>query len=258
MDGNGTKDDLIAWGDVAAAIGLLTRLPVRVDMRLAGMRGSRSAWAWPLAGVVVAVLAGAIGSVALWLGLTPMLAALTVVAAQVLITGALHEDGLADCADGLWGGWTVDRRLEIMKDSRIGAYGVIALVLSLAARWTALAALMTVGGWWLALVALAALSRVPMAFLQATLPSVRRGGLSDRVGRPPASTVWTAAAVGAGVALLALGPLTMPLILVTMIVTMLWAAIARAKIGGQTGDILGAGQQIAEIAGLLALVSLTA
>jgi adenosylcobinamide-GDP ribazoletransferase len=167
---------------------------VRVDGARATARGSRAAWAWPLAGALVAGLAGAGGLVALWLGLPPLVAAVLTVGLQAMLTGAMHEDGLADCADGFWGGWTAERRLAIMKDSRSGAYGVVALVLVLMLRVTALAAVMA-GPGWIAFLALGAMSRVPMAALQAGLRPARPGGLSDRTGRPSARTVGLAAGI---------------------------------------------------------------
>ena len=255
MDAREAKDDLVTPGDIAAAIGLLSRLPVRVDVARATARGARAAWAWPLAGALVAGLAGAGGMVALWLGLSPLIAATVTVALQAMLTGAMHEDGLADCADGFWGGWTAERRLAIMKDSRSGAYGVVALVLVLMLRVAALAALMA-GPWWLALVALGAMSRVPMAVLQAVLRPARPGGLSDRTGRPPTRTIWLAAGIALALGLAGMGPGALAVALAIAVVTLLWGVTARAKIGGQTGDVLGAAQQLAEIAGLLTLAAL--
>jgi adenosylcobinamide-GDP ribazoletransferase len=255
MDTERHKDDLFAPGDVAAALGLLTRLPVRVDLARATARGARAAWAWPVAGALVAALAGAVGALALWVGLPSLVAATLVLAAQAMLTGALHEDGLADCADGFWGGWSREQRIEIMRDSRAGSYGVLALVLSVLIRAGALAALMAAGGWLAALVALGTMSRVPMAVLQAALPNARPGGMSDRAGRPPGATVMAALAVAflAGVAGLGAGVAAVALAMAA--VTLAWGAVARARIGGQTGDVLGAGQQLAEIAGLLVLAA---
>lgn len=258
MDEAGHNRDLFAWGDVLAAIGLLTRLPVRVDFARATARGARAAWAWPLAGGLVAFIAGLAGALALWAGLTPLIAAIMVIAAQAILTGAMHEDGLADCADGFWGGWTPARRLEIMKDSRSGAYGVIALVLMLMLRVTALATLMELDGWWPALVALGAMTRVPMAALQSLLPNARPGGLSHRTGSPPARTVGAAIALALFIGIAGMGAQVLPVAIAIGCVTLVWAATARAKIGGQTGDVLGAAQQLTEIAGLLVLVALAA
>ncbi len=139
---------LIDPRDVAAATGLLSRLPVPVDTDLATRRGARAAWAYPIAGLAIGIVAASVGQIAIWLGLGPMLVAGLVIATLVVITGALHEDGLSDAADGLWGGWTAERRLEIMKDSRIGAYGVLALVIVVALRWQALGGIIQSGALW--------------------------------------------------------------------------------------------------------------
>ena len=130
-------DRLLAPGDIATATALLTRLPVPFTAD----RAAAAAWAYPVTGLFVATLAAAVASLALAFGLPPALAAGLVLAIQVIVTGAMHEDGLADSADGLWGGWTRARRLEIMRDSRIGTYGVLALVLVTGLRWAALTAI---------------------------------------------------------------------------------------------------------------------
>lgn len=249
----GRKGDLVQAGDLAAALGLLTRLPVRVDAGWAAARGAGAAWAWPLAGVVVGGLAALAGAVALSAGLSAGLVAGIVLGVQILATGAMHEDGLADCADGFWGGWTRERRLEIMKDSRIGAYGVIALILSLGLRWQALVVVLGEGWLWAPLMAAGALSRVPMVALMYGLAPARAGGLSRSVGRPGASVLGLAAGVAFVVGLVALGPAVMGAAVAVGMVTVIWAAAARARIGGQTGDVLGAAQQLAEIAVLLVL-----
>ncbi|SHI88416.1 adenosylcobinamide-GDP ribazoletransferase [Wenxinia saemankumensis] len=245
-DGTGPRT-----ADIPEALGLLTRLPV--PMR--APRGGPAAWAWPVAGLAVGALAWAAGASALALGLTPALAAGAALAASVLVTGALHEDGLADSADGLWGGRERARRLEIMKDSRIGAYGVIALVLGIGLHWAALAALAGTGGLAGGLLAAAALSRAAMAGLMAALPPARPDGLARSVGRPPARTAWLAGGIGAASALVALGPAGIWAILLAAGIAWGWGALARRRIGGQTGDILGAAQQLVSIAVLCVAVA---
>jgi adenosylcobinamide-GDP ribazoletransferase len=242
--------DLVAWGDVPAALGLLSRVPVRVDFDRATARGAKAAWAWPVAGVVIGALVVGVAVVALALGLSPALAAGLVLVVQAVLTGAMHEDGLADCADGFWGGWTPERRLEIMKDSRIGAYGVIALVLSLVLRWQGLA-LVLEAGLWPVLIGLAAMSRAPMVVLMAALPGARAGGLGQSVGRPGVATAVLACAVALVAGGAGLGWLVLPVAVVMVAMGLGWAMVCRAKIGGQTGDTAGALQQLAEIGGLL-------
>lgn len=242
---------LMTPGDVATALVLLTRLPLRANFT----RGARAAWAWPLAGLVIGALAAVTGGLTLWLGLPVPLGALAVLTTQVILTGALHEDGLADVADGFWGGHDRARRLEIMKDSRIGSYGVIALVLSLGARWAALAALMSTGDFALPLVVVAMLSRAPMAVLMAALPNARGAGLSQSVGRPSQATATLGVLIAVLASFLCLGAGALAPILWSTLAALTAAAVAKARIGGQTGDVLGATQQLAEIAALAALAA---
>lgn len=240
-------------GDITASLGLLTRLPVPVS-DAAARRGARAAWAYPLAGAVVAALGGITGWLAMAVGLAPMLAAGLALATMIVATGALHEDGLADCADGFWGGWDRARRLEIMKDSRIGTYGVLALVLGIGLRWTALSVLFAQGTAFAALIVAAMLSRAAMPALMTALPHARDTGLSHHVGRPDAMTVAAGAALALLAAMLLLG--AGPGLGVAMMATLAAAAsgaLARNRIGGQTGDVLGGTQQICEITVLLTL-----
>ncbi|MGR3465487.1 adenosylcobinamide-GDP ribazoletransferase [Limimaricola sp.] len=229
-----------------AAFGLLTRLPVRPAPVL-----PEGVWAFPLAGLAVGATAGLVFWIALALGLPPGPAAAVALFAQILITGGLHEDGLADCADGLWGGFERAGRLEIMRDSRVGSYGVLAIGTTLLIRWSALA----VGGP-VALVIAAVLSRAAMIWPMTRLPHAREDGLARLAGRPSGR----AAALAFGVAALVVLPLagwSLLLLLPAVALTaQCGAAIARAKIGGQTGDILGGTQQMAEMAALLVLAAL--
>jgi len=236
--------------DPLRALVLLTRLPVAgAD----GQRGAASAWAWPVAGLVVGGLAGGLAWLALLVGFTPAMAAGLALGAGMVMTGALHEDGLADCADGFWGGHAVERRLEIMKDSRIGAYGVLALIFTTGLRWLALTALIEAGALWAAVLVPATLSRAAMAGVMATLPFAREDGLARHVGSP-ATTATGVAFVLAALATVGLSGIAG----VAAIVATAGAAIgvtmlARAKIGGQTGDVLGATQQLSDLSALLAL-----
>jgi adenosylcobinamide-GDP ribazoletransferase len=234
--------------DISGALRLLTRLPMPASDVIAG---PRAAWAWPVAGAVVGGLAALLGVVALPLGAG--IAAALVLGGQAMMTGAMHEDGLADTADGLWGGWEPARRLEIMKDSHIGTYGVMALIVMALIRWSAVSALLAGGAWW-ALVVAAALSRAPMAVLMAALPNARGAGLAQSVGRVPWVSAGIGAVIGVGFAL-SLGWAGIMAILAVALVVAALAAIAKAKIGGQTGDILGASQQLAEAAALAVLAA---
>lgn len=239
--------------DILLALVLLTRLPLPRLPESAFARQAKAAWAYPLAGLAVALPACGLGALALAGGLPAGPAAGLVITAQVLLTGAMHEDGLADAADGFWGGFERARRLEIMKDSRIGAYGVLALVLIMVLRWSALTALISAGGLWM-LAGVAALSRAPMAVLMGWMPNARQSGLSQSVGRPARSAALAGLVLGAGCVLLFAGSAGIAAMAGTALAASGMAALAQAKIGGQTGDVLGATQQAGETAALLALL----
>lgn len=238
-----------AANDLRSAMGLLSRLPM--PQGRAAPRGAEAAWAFPLVGVVIGAVGALAGGLALWLGLPAEAAAALALGAQAMATGAMHEDGLADTADGLWGGWDKPRRLEIMKDSSIGSYGVMALLVVGLARWSALAALLAAGAWP-ALLAAGALSRVPMVLMMVGMENARGGGLSKAVGVPSRRTAAVAAALGIGIALLLGGGAGVGMIALAGVFALGVARVAQAKIGGQTGDILGASQQLAEVAALAA------
>lgn len=246
--------DIIAPIDVPAAIGLLTRLPVPVDGEKASARGGKAAWAWPIAGGLVGLIAGCVALIALMLGLPTEIAALLALGVQAILTGAMHEDGLMDCCDGFWGGWTPDKRLEIMKDSHLGAYAALGLVITVLLRWQALAFALLYLHPISFLIAIAVASRVPMVVLMALMPNARGGGLSSSVGAPPRLAMWIAIVLGLGAVFLTSGFLILPITLGAVAMGAATAALAKWKIGGQTGDVLGASQQMAELGALIAVV----
>ena len=252
-----TKNDTALFSilDINVALILLTRLPWPSPPKDAFARQSRAVWAFPLAGLIVGALACGIGWIAILAQLPVFAVAGLIVATLIATTGAMHEDGLADTFDGLWGGFTPERRLEIMKDSHIGTYGVLALLLFQILRITAIAAL--VGAEMMTGVLVACVfSRSLMPALMAFLKNARHSGLSQSVGAPPVSAVLAGLAVAALLALGLLGALALIPMLFAMIASLIVAKIAKAKIGGQTGDILGATQQITEITFLLTLIAL--
>jgi adenosylcobinamide-GDP ribazoletransferase len=217
-----------------------------------------------IAGALVALVGGAVLYMAAAAGLPPLLSALLALAALVLATGALHEDGLADTADGFGGGRTRERRLEIMRDSRIGSFGAIALILSLALRATALAVLLErlgAAGAALSLIAVAPVSRVAGLLPLRLLAPARVDGAAAAATAPTAlsMTVASGAAVAIAAALLWTAGLPAAWIAVACAVALAmgWATslLARAMLGGHTGDVAGAAQQAAEVGMLVALVA---
>ncbi|HWX49615.1 MAG TPA: adenosylcobinamide-GDP ribazoletransferase [Roseomonas sp.] len=240
--------------ELAAAFGLLTRLPTGLLPQPANPAGyARAAWAWPLAGAAVGAISGGVQALLTAAGLPPALAAPWALAALLLASGALHEDGLADTADGFGGGRDRARKLEIMRDSRIGSFGAMALILALALRGGALAQL---AAPLPALAVAGALSRAAMLLPLMILPPARPDGLSAGLGRPPGSAALAGLAVALALAALLLpGTAMLPALLAMIFAAAGIAVLARAQIGGQTGDVLGACAVVAECAVLSALVA---
>jgi adenosylcobinamide-GDP ribazoletransferase len=242
--------------DVKLALQFLTRLPIRTGDS-AGMAGvARAAWAFPLAGLVVAGAASLVFLLADRVGLPPVLAAILALAASIALTGALHEDGLADLFDALGGHAGRARALEIMRDSRIGTYGTLALLVTLALRAGALAALATPGRVAPALVGAACLSRAAMAVTMALQHPARPDGLGAAAGRvtPPRAALAVALA---GLCLLTMpGPAPALAMLAAAAGTLALATHwTHRRLGGFTGDTLGGIQQLVETACLLAAVA---
>ncbi|WP_406856922.1 adenosylcobinamide-GDP ribazoletransferase [Alsobacter sp. KACC 23698] len=217
----------------------------------------------PVAGAILGGVGAAALVAASWIGLPPMAVAAVTLTAQTLATGALHEDALADMADGFWGGHTPERRLEIMADSRIGSYGATALALGLLLRFSAIAGLVAQAGPGraaLALVATAAIARVAGLFPLWALSPARPGGKSASVGRPTDRTMATACSITLALAVLLLAPgfgVVKAALALALggLTAWLCVRLARAKIGGHTGDVAGAVTLIAEIAALLGLLT---
>ncbi|MEK9662411.1 MAG: adenosylcobinamide-GDP ribazoletransferase, partial [Alphaproteobacteria bacterium] len=141
------------------AAGFLTRLPLPAlpaDPPLPPDALARAMSCFPLVGAAIGTAGGLVLLLAGWLGIPVSVAVLMAHAAIVWLTGALHEDGLADVADGFGGGADRDAKLAIMRDSRIGSYGVLALVAGFALKAAALIAIAQAAGAWVAIAALVA------------------------------------------------------------------------------------------------------
>lgn len=240
--------------DLQLAVTLLTRLPSGQITGEAAPDLARASRCYPLVGVLVGALAGLVLLAAGGLGLPAIPAALLTIAATVLMTGALHEDGLADLADGFGGGRDRTQKLAIMRDSRIGSYGVLALILAIALRGFSLAAIAEPIAAVAALITAESLSRGGLAGIMTMLPSARSDGLAAHVGRPQGGDALSAAVIAAAAAFLLLSwQLAALAILATVLSQGGLALLARHQIGGYTGDVLGAAQQLAATAALLVL-----
>jgi len=236
---------------------LLSRLPAG---RIAGPVPpiAAASWAWPVVGAAVGAIGALVWLAARGLGLPPEMAAVLALAAAVAASGAMHEDGLADLADGFGGGRERAEKLAIMRDSRIGSYGVTVLILALGLRLGGIVALGDAGAAVAALIGLGAASRAGPAVALVMMPPARGDGLGHAAaaaGRDPGP-----AGVAVLIGVLCLLPLGSATALVTALAIalaiLLTGALAMRQIGGQTGDVLGAMQQAGECAGWVALAAL--
>lgn len=239
-----------AVADLVLAATFLTRLklpdPGYVEGGLA-----RAMRAFPLVGAGIG-LAGGTVFWACFFVLPAPLAALLALLAMVALTGALHEDGLADTCDGLGARGGIERRLEVMRDSRTGAYGVLALVFSIGLRGFALAAAPTGLQGLGALVAACALSRALVPAVMQVMPPARPDGLGASAGTPDASVAALAGVLGLMLAVAGLGLAAPSAIVAALAGAIAVVFIARRALGGYTGDVLGAVVQVAEAAILIA------
>jgi adenosylcobinamide-GDP ribazoletransferase len=242
----GVADDL--------KIGLMfsTRIAVREAPPIAGADLARASWALPLIGMLI----GLLGALAYWvsfhLNLPPFVGAALAVGATMAVTGCLHEDGLADTCDGFGGGSTRERKLEIMRDSRIGTYGACALAISLLLRVGTLASLAGPGPVALALIAAHGGARATVPLFLRLVPPARSDGLSADAGPPPMTSIAVAGGLGFVLLLWSFGTgraVAVLLLLLILLGAMRWLCLR--QIGGQTGDTAGALEQVGEIVVLL-------
>jgi len=241
--------------DFKMATGFLTRLPVPHPDGAGPANFARAYRLFPVVGGLIGLAMGVLCLALRQVGVPDLAAAALVLGAGALLTGALHEDGLADVADGFGGGRDVEGKLAIMRDSRIGTYGAIALLVSFA---TKLSALVTIPDGYVvqSLIVAHALARGVLPVLALELPYARQDGLARASGQPDTTTTAIAGALALLIALLSLSW-----------IDALWAAVAAGisgfviarlalrQIGGQTGDVLGAAEQVAETAILVLLAA---
>jgi adenosylcobinamide-GDP ribazoletransferase len=239
-------DMLKAWcADFLASLAFLTRLPLPAG--LPHVRLAQAMRAFPLVGALIGLATGALMAGLHSLGPPGLAAAGLTLAGLALLTGALHEDGLADVADGFGGGRDRAHKLDIMRDSRIGTYGVVAVGLVLLIRAACLADI-TASAWWVPICVMAAagaLSRALAVWLLATTDAARSDGLSSGVGRPASDVLLPALLIGviiAGLlAYLAAGFFgALAIVLAGGAMAVIIRALAVQQIGGHTGDVCGA------------------
>jgi adenosylcobinamide-GDP ribazoletransferase len=228
-----------------------TALPVRA---LAELR--RASALFPLVGAMIGAIAGLVLLAAFELGMHPLACAFVAVATMVALSGALHEDGLADFADGL-GGHTREQRLAIMRDNRIGTFGTLALLFAVGLRVSILSGLASPNAAALAVIAAATVSRAVLPAVMRWQQPARTDGLAVLVGAPETAQVATAVVLALLILLLAVGLRVGALVvLAAALAALAVATLAQRTLGGQTGDVLGAVQVVAEVWALAAITAL--
>lgn len=240
-------------GDLHLAAVFLTRLPLpRLPDHLPPLASAM--WAFPLVGAGLGAIGWAVLAAAEGAGLPPYASALLAVAALLLLTGALHEDGLADLADGS-GGATRERRLEILRDSRIGSYGVLALIVAVSLRVVVLAELPRLEEAGAALVVAGALGRAMLPLAMRLTPPARSDGLGAGAGLPGVVVVLAALGIALGLGLWLRPDGAVSAVVMALAATLAVTLFAWRRLGGYTGDVLGAVAVIAEVGVLLVILA---
>jgi adenosylcobinamide-GDP ribazoletransferase len=247
------------WQDFLVALVFLTRLPLNPSFFFQ-MNALRSACrCFPLIGLIVGGAAGTIYIVSDITGLPSLVSAILAIGAQILLTGALHEDAVGDVADGFGGGQDKAKKLEIMRDSRVGTYAVVTLIIVLGLKVVAISHLPHPFLVFGILVSAAATSRGMITGALYFLPPARDDGLGHGSGRPELMSLLWAIIFSILISVLVLGPHLGSLALFFAILgASFMGIVAKRQIGGQTGDVLGAVQQVSEICFILACVAFSA
>ena len=246
------------WLLIRLACQMLTRFPSARGIDYAPALDAAAVRYYPGVGILVGLAGGAVFAGA-HEPLGPLLSAVLAIAATALLTGAMHEDGLADTADGIGGGQSTERALEIMRDSRIGVYGVLALILIVGAKIFALSSLPPWIGFAV-LVAAHGLSRWSVVLVIATARYVRSSGTASPVAGTVSSPSHLVAG-GTAIACLALAAFAAsPQAAAGLLVGLACGHVAiraafQAKLKGYTGDCLGATQQVSELGAYLGLLA---
>ena len=234
-----------------SAVAFLTVIPAADSAGSPGVRLGRAYF--PVVGALVGLAAGVVFILIAAIA-GPLLAGVAAVASMALLTGGLHLDGLADAADGLFGVGSLERRLEVMRDPRVGSFGVVAVVLVIAADVAALSS-MTPARALIALVIAGALSRLAILVVVVSAPYLRESGLGTAAqGGNRLFDLVLGAALTIAVCLLDPRRAAVAAVVVALVAAVV-VAMARRRIGGVTGDIYGAVNEVGLLAALVAFAA---
>ena len=241
--------------DFRTAVAFLTRLPMPHPEGATPQNFVRAHRMFPVVGALIGAAVGLLCLGLRYVGVPDLAAAALALGGSAILTGALHEDGLADVADGFGGGRNPKSKLEIMRDSRLGTYGAVVLLVSFAAKLSALAAIPD-GYVVPSLIAAHALARGVLPVISMNLPYARKDGLARNAGQPDAATSAMAGGLALVIALLSLSwTNALYAALAAGVSGLGMARLAMRQIGGQTGDVLGGTEQVSETAILVLLAA---
>ncbi|GAB3519580.1 adenosylcobinamide-GDP ribazoletransferase [Photobacterium alginatilyticum] len=248
------------WQIFLIALAFFTRIPIPADTPYSTNRLNQANRYFGIVGIIVGIISAATYLMAVTL-FPPALAVALAMICSLLVTGAFHEDGLADVFDGFGGGWEPVKKLEIMKDSRLGTYGAAALVMALGMKWVTLTAIADVAPYLpaLLLVVMHSLSRVCAASLIFSYPYVREdqnSKVKPLANQQSQQDLWVLIATGLIILLLLPLNTALAVVLVLTSTRFLCGKWFEQQLGGYTGDCLGAAQQITELAGYMTLLAL--
>jgi adenosylcobinamide-GDP ribazoletransferase len=237
------------------ALSFLTRIPVPLGETLPEGALAASMGFFPLVGALIGLSIGVVYALA-HLALPVLPSAFLALAFGLLLTGALHEDGLADCADGMGGGRDKDAKLAIMRDSRIGSYGGLALLISVGLRAAILGELGDDEAVIAALIIAHSLSRAALPVMMGLMAPASTQGLAASAGRPGKMVMISALVIGIlPLALTRSLDIALTILAIVPVAGLIFARIAKRQIGGYNGDCLGALEQIVEITALLVFLA---
>jgi adenosylcobinamide-GDP ribazoletransferase len=241
--------------DFRTAVAFLTRLPMPHPDGATPQNFVRAHRMFPVVGALIGAAVGLLCLGLRYVGVPDLAAAALALGGSAILTGALHEDGLADVADGFGGGRNLESKLEIMRDSRLGTYGAVVLLVSFAAKLSALATIPD-GYVMPALIAAHALARGVLPAMAMNLPYARKDGLARNAGKPDVATSAMAGGLALVIALLSLSwTNALCAALAAGLSGLCVARLAMRQIGGQTGDVLGGAEQVGETAILVLLAA---
>ena len=233
--------------DLAVALAFYTRLPIRPQKPVDGAALARASWCLPIVGALIGVIAGFAYWVSVRLNMPQLVAATIAVATSMMLTGCLHENGLANTADGFGGGTTPARALDIMRERRIGAIGACALIVSFALRVGAITDLPKAGLVAWALIGAHTMARAGLPLFMRLVPPSGPDELAAQTVTPPPDRAWASLVIGAVILWIALGFTAALVAIVFMLLgNAVVALVSHRKVGGQTSDVLGAVEQAGE------------